>query len=129
MALEIKKIDKFIYPGTHRETIEGKRHYVVGEEKLPSVTTILTATQSEEKRKKLAEWRAREGAKKADEIKQRAANRGSTMHKILEHKILGQMQLLISNRQTSQNKENGYQITSHKVLRIVWHMTQYMVRT
>jgi|TARA_R100001079_G_scaffold140_1_gene83 hypothetical protein len=89
MALEIKKIDKFIYPGTHRETIEGKRHYVIGEEKLPSVTTILAATQSEEKRKKLAEWRAREGAKKADQIKQRAANRGSTMHKVLEHKILG----------------------------------------
>ena len=44
MALEIKKIDKFIYPGTHRETIEGKRHYVIGEEKLPSVTTILAAT-------------------------------------------------------------------------------------
>ena len=85
----IKKIDKFIYPGTNRETIEGKRHYVIGEEKLPSVTTILAATQSEEKRKKLAEWRAREGAKKADEIKQRAANRGSTMHKVLEHKILG----------------------------------------
>ena len=53
MALEIKKIDKFIYPGTHRETIEGKRHYVIGEEKLPSVTTILAATQSEEKRKKV----------------------------------------------------------------------------
>ena len=53
------------------------------------MTTILAATQSEEKRKKLAEWRAREGAKKADEIKQRAANRGSTMHKVLEHKILG----------------------------------------
>ena len=49
MALEIKKIDKFIYPGTHREMIEGKRHYVIGEEKLPSVTTILAATQSEEK--------------------------------------------------------------------------------
>ena len=69
----INRIDKFIYPGTHRETIEGKRHYVIGEEKLPSVTTILAATQSEEKRKKLAEWRAREGAKKADQIKQRAA--------------------------------------------------------
>ena len=85
----IKKIDKFIYPGTNRELVDGKRHYVIGEEKLPSVTTILAATQSEEKRKKLAEWRAREGAKKADEIKQRAANRGSTMHKVLEHKILG----------------------------------------
>ena len=86
----IKKIDKFIYPGTNRETIEGKRHYVIGEEKLPSVTTILGATQSEEKRKSLAAWAAREGKARANEIKQRAANRGSSMHKILEHKILGE---------------------------------------
>ena len=46
----IKKINKFTYPGTNRETIDGKRHYVIGEYKLPSVTTILSATQSEEKR-------------------------------------------------------------------------------
>ena len=86
----MKKIDKFIYPGTHRELVDGKRHYVIGEEKLPSVTTILSQTQSEEKRRKLAQWYAREGKERANKIKTRAANRGSTMHKILEHKILGQ---------------------------------------
>ena len=86
----MRKIDKFKYPGTHRETINGKRHYVIGDYKLPSVTTILSATQPEEKRKKLAEWAAREGKERANQIKQRAANRGSTMHKILEHRILGQ---------------------------------------
>ena len=89
-SLNITKINKFIYPGTHRETIEGKRHYVIGDYKLPSVTTILSATMPEEKKQKLAQWRAREGVKKAEEIKQRSANRGSTMHKILEHMILGQ---------------------------------------
>ena len=86
----IKKINKFTYPGTNRETIDGKRHYVIGEYKLPSVTTILSATQSEEKRKSLAAWAAREGKERANQIKQRAANRGSSMHKILEHKILGE---------------------------------------
>ena len=50
-GLDDKKIDKFIYPGTNRELVDGKRHYVISEEKLPSVTTILAATQSEEKRK------------------------------------------------------------------------------
>lgn len=88
--MKIKKINKFIYPGTNRELVNGKRHYVIGEHKLPSVTTILSATQSEEKKQKLAEWVAREGKAKADEIKQRAANRGSSMHKILEHMILGE---------------------------------------
>ena len=86
----IKKIDKFIYPGTNRELVGGKRHYVIGEEKLPSVTTILSATMPEEKRASLARWAAREGKDKANQIKQRAANRGSAMHKILEHKILGE---------------------------------------
>ena len=89
MALEIKKIDKFIYPGTHREMIEGKRHYVIGEEKLPSVTTILAATQSEEKRKKLAEWRARKGDKEADKIMNMSSVRGTSMHRYLEYYLEG----------------------------------------
>ena len=40
-------------PKTQREKIEGKRHYVFDKEKLPSVTTILDATQSAEKREAL----------------------------------------------------------------------------
>ena len=50
-SLNITKINKFTYPGTHRETIEGKRHYVIGDYKLPSVTTILSATMPEEKKR------------------------------------------------------------------------------
>ena len=90
MGEKMKKIDRFIYPGTVRESIEGKRHYSVGNEKLPSVTTILSATQSEEKRASLARWKQRVGDKQADDIKNLAANRGSTMHKILEKHILGE---------------------------------------
>ena len=49
---EMKWNKKFIYPTSTRALIDGKRHYDVGtNEKLPSVTTILSATQSEEKRK------------------------------------------------------------------------------
>ena len=45
---------KFIYPTSTRALINGKRHYDNGtNEKLPSVTTILQATQSEEKKKAL----------------------------------------------------------------------------
>lgn len=84
----MKKINKFIYPGTNREMIEGKRHYSVGEEKLPSVTTILSATQPEEKRLSLEKWKQKVGEQKADEIKNLAANRGTAMHKILEKYIM-----------------------------------------
>ena len=78
------------YPPSSRSTTDGIRTYDVGNEKLPSVTTILQATQSEEKRRKLAEWRAIKGKVEADKIKQQSASRGSNMHLHLEKFILGQ---------------------------------------
>ena len=85
---------KFIYPTSTRALIDGKRHYDVGtNEKLPSVTTILAATQSEEKRKKLAEWRARQGAQRADRIRDLSAMRGTSMHTYLEGYITDQRHL------------------------------------
>jgi hypothetical protein len=69
--------------------INGKRHYDVGEEKLPSVTTILSATQSDEKKKSLADWRARMGAQSADRIRDVSAMRGTAMHRYLEAFIDG----------------------------------------
>ncbi len=48
------KRNKFIYPRTVREAIEGKRHYNINDkEKLPSVTTILSATEPAEKKEGL----------------------------------------------------------------------------
>jgi genome maintenance exonuclease 1 len=85
---------KFIYPKSTRSLINGKRHYDVGtNEKLPSVTTILQATQSEEKRKKLAEWRARLGNQYADRVKDLSAMRGTSMHTYLEGYITDQRHL------------------------------------
>ena len=78
------------YPPSSRSTTDGIRTYDVGNEKLPSVTTILQATQSEERRRKLAEWRAIKGKVEADRIKQQSASRGSNMHLHLEKFILGQ---------------------------------------
>ena len=86
----MKRINKYVYPGTVRESIEGKRHYSVGQEKLPSVTTILQATQPEEKRQALQRWKHRVGDAAADAIKNKAANRGTTMHKLIEKHILGE---------------------------------------
>ena len=80
----------YTYPTSTRSLVKGQRHYDVGtEDKLPSVTTILSATQSEEKRASLARWREREGAKQAQRIMDQAAARGTTMHAILEDYING----------------------------------------
>ena len=79
----------YTYPKSVRSLDEGKRHYEVGSEKLPSVTTILSQTQSIEKRESLAKWIAKKGQKEADRVKNEAAARGSAMHSILEHHVLG----------------------------------------
>jgi genome maintenance exonuclease 1 len=71
-----------------RETIDGKRHYNTGKEKLPSVTTILSSTQDPEKTKSLQAWRDRVGEDSATRIVDSAAARGTAMHKILEKYVL-----------------------------------------
>ena len=78
----------YIYPKTVREMIEGKRHYEInGDEKLPSVTTILSGTQDPEKAQSLKAWRDRVGEANATRIVDEAAARGTAMHKILERYI------------------------------------------
>ncbi len=80
---------KFTYPKSVRSLINGKRHYSIDNRKLPSVTTILSATQSEEKRQSLANWRARLGAGAANKVMNEAAVRGTSMHTYLEAYIKG----------------------------------------
>ncbi len=85
---------KFEYPTSTRALINGKRHYDVGtNEKLPSVTTILAATQSEEKKTKLAEWQKRVGIQAADRIRDVSAMRGTAMHTYLEGYVNNQKHL------------------------------------
>ena len=80
---------KFEYPKSQRSLIQGKRHYDIGQTKLPSVTTILSATQSEEKTKSLADWKARLGAQQSDRVRDLAAMRGTAMHTYLEGYVRG----------------------------------------
>ena len=83
----MKRINKFKYPTSMRSLIGGKRHYDVGKEKLPSVTTILKATESQEKQDSLAAWRSRVGEATAAKITEESSSRGTAMHKILEKYI------------------------------------------
>ena len=86
----MKRNSSYRYPKTVREMVEGQRHYILNQEKLPSVTTILSATQSAEKRESLAKWRERVGEAEATRIVDSAGARGTAMHKILEKYILGE---------------------------------------
>jgi genome maintenance exonuclease 1 len=80
---------RFDYPASIRSLINDQRHYDVNNEKLPSVTTILQATQSDEKKAILAKWKQKVGENKADEIRDTAAARGTIMHRIIEGYITG----------------------------------------
>ena len=85
----IKWNKRFVYPKSQRSLIQGKRHYDIEHTKLPSVTTILSATQSEEKRQSLAKWKARLGDQAADRVRDIAALRGTAMHTYLEAYVRG----------------------------------------
>jgi len=90
ISWELKWNKKFEYPKSQREIIKGRRHYSVSDQKLPSVTTILSKTQPKEKRDSLAQWRERVGNVEATRIMDQAAASGTAMHTLLEHYLLGE---------------------------------------
>ena len=77
------------YPKSKREILEGDRHYDVNDEKLPSVTTILQATQDAEKAEGLKRWTQKVGEAAAKRVLEQAAKRGTAMHSYLETYIQG----------------------------------------
>ena len=92
---DFKIVDKYKYKDYTRND-EKIRTYNVDGQKFPSVTTILSATQSEEKRKALCNWRQRVGQEQATRITIDAARRGTEMHLVLE-KVLSRQTLFQCN--------------------------------
>ena len=83
--------NKFNYPKSARSIDDGYRKYSFGDEKLPSVTTILSATKSEEEKAALANWKERVGFKEANRIKTEASSRGTSMHNYIEDYLRGRI--------------------------------------
>jgi hypothetical protein len=81
--------NKYSYGNYFRDDDNGPRTYKVGEKKVPSVTTILNATQSPEKKASLDAWRERVGHQEAQRIMVDASIRGTEMHYVLEQYING----------------------------------------
>jgi len=104
--------NKYKYEAIKRiDTPEGRRYATPDGEKLPSVTTILDATKSEESKKALHEWRKRVGVQKAQAITTEAANRGTRMHKFLED--------YIKTGIITESGSNPYSIQSHKMAQTI----------
>jgi len=106
--------NKFEYPSLRRIHENGTRRYT-NESKtarpVPSVTTILDATKSEESRQALANWRKRVGTAKAQAITTEAAGRGTRLHKWLEDYIL--------TGDAGTPGTNPYSIQSHGMAQII----------
>ena len=83
--------NKFNYPKSSRYIENGMRKYLFGDEKLPSVTSILQATKSEEDKAALENWKQRIGYKQANKIKMEASNRGTSMHSYIEDFLRGRI--------------------------------------
>ena len=76
--------NKFTYPKSSRSTENGFRKYLFGDEKLPSVTSIISVTKSEEDKISLELWKKRVGYAEANKIKNEASSRGTSMHSFIE---------------------------------------------
>lgn len=104
--------NKFPYKELKRESINGSRKYITPDGyAVPSVTTILEATKSEEKKQALLEWRKRVGEEKAKQITTEAAGRGTRMHKWLENHI--------KTSDMGQPGTNPYSIQSHNMAKTI----------
>ena len=83
--------NKFTYPKSSRSLKNGFRHYLFNNNKLPSVTSILQATKSEEDKAALENWKQRVGYKEANKIKTEASSRGTSMHSYIEDFLRGRI--------------------------------------
>ena len=83
----IKQVRKYPYRHYNRFSDTTGRKYLVGEAKVPSVTTILSATKD---KRFLDNWRRKVGNEEADRIMQQASAIGTEMHQVLEYAYNGQ---------------------------------------
>lgn len=63
------------------------RGYQIGGKFFPSVTTILSATRSDEQIHRLQAWAKRVGVRKARAVEKRAQERGTAFHSAMEKSL------------------------------------------
>lgn len=83
----MKLIKKYPYKHYNRFSDTTGRKYLVDNIKVPSVTTILSATKD---KRFLDNWRRKVGDEEANRIMNQASTIGTEMHKVLEYYLTGQ---------------------------------------
>lgn len=78
-------ISKFEYPPSRRAMVKGSRLYEIGDENLPSVTTILDAMSD---KSAIIAWQKRIGMEEANRQKKEASGLGTATHKLVENYLL-----------------------------------------
>ncbi len=91
ISYRMKWNNKFNYPKSSRSIENGMRRYLFDNEKLPSVTSILQATKSDEDKAALENWKQRVGHREAYKIKTEASSRGTSMHSYIEDFLRGRI--------------------------------------
>jgi genome maintenance exonuclease 1 len=103
---------RFKYVPLTRESIDGRRYYnCPGNQKLPSVTTILESTKTTSEKESLENWRKRVGHERANQITTEAAGRGTRQGKFLETYIL--------TDDTGKPGSNPHSILAHKMAKVI----------
>ena len=104
--IPIKKL--YQYVSLQRQDLPEGRRYIYGEQKLPSVTTILSATKKD--KGALDAWVARVGQEEADRIKNEASRVGTYLHEVIERMIAYRHLPRPTNWEMCKGYEMGYKI-------------------
>jgi genome maintenance exonuclease 1 len=104
--IPIKKL--YQYVSLQRQDLPEGRRYIYGEQKLPSVTTILSATKKD--KGALDAWVARVGQEEADRIKNEASRVGTYLHEVIERMVAYRHLPRPTNWDMCKGYELGYKI-------------------
>jgi hypothetical protein len=104
--IPIRKL--YQYASLQRQDMPEGRHYVYGEQKLPSVTTVLSATKKD--KGALDAWVKRVGEVEADRIKNEAGLVGTYLHEVIERMVAYRHLPRPTNWEMCKGYELGYKI-------------------
>ena len=104
--IPIKK--KYKYVSLQKQDLPEGRRYIYGEERLPSVTTILSATKKD--KDALDAWIERVGQEEADRIKNEASRGGTYLHEVIERMVAYRDLPRPTNWEMCKGYEMGYKI-------------------
>ena len=112
-------VKNYKYERLTREDGEGGRKYVYGDQRLPSVTTILSATKD---KSGLDAWAARVGKENAEKIKSDAGAIGTHMHNVIERMIAYRDLPRPTNWLMTKGYEMGYRLinTYFQYIQEIW---------